>query len=77
MNKIILVVITLVALVATASPALAQGQVRESIPAGPFLGAAYAFMWLAVLVYVGLVARRLTRVQGDIEDLRRKLDQNR
>jgi hypothetical protein len=77
MNKIILVVITLVALVATASPALAQGQVRESIPAGPFLGAAYAFMWLAVLVYVGLVARRLGRVQGDIEDLRRKLDQNR
>jgi hypothetical protein len=74
MKKIIL---TVIALVATASPALAQGQVRESIPAGPFLGAAYAFMWLAVLVYVGLVARRLTRVQGDIEDLRRKLDQNR
>jgi hypothetical protein len=79
MKKIILAVCTLAALVATASPALAQaeGQVRESIPAAPFLAAAYAFMWLAVLVYVGLVARRLTRVQGDIEDLRRKLDQNR
>jgi hypothetical protein len=63
-------------------PALAQqyekveGQVRESIPAGPFLAAAYAFMWVAVLVYVGLVARRLGRVQSDIEELRRRL-QNR
>jgi hypothetical protein len=56
------------------APALAQGQVRESIPAAPFLAGAYAFMWLAVLVYVGLVARRLTRVQSDIDDLRRKLD---
>jgi hypothetical protein len=74
MKKIILTIVTLVA---TASPALAQGQVRESIPAGPFLAAAYAFMWMAVLVYVALVARRLSRVQGDIADLRRKLDQNR
>jgi hypothetical protein len=57
-----------------AAPAFAQGQVRESIPAAPFLAGAYAFMWVAVLVYVGLVARRLTRVQSDIEDLRRKLD---
>jgi uncharacterized membrane protein (DUF485 family) len=56
-----------------AAPAFADG-VRESIPAAPFLAGAYAFMWVAVLVYVALVARRLSRVQSDIDDLRRKLD---
>jgi len=56
---------------------LAQGQVRESIPAAPFLAGAYAFMWVAVLVYVALVARRLGRVQSDIDDLKRKLDRER
>jgi hypothetical protein len=72
MKKIIFA-LTLLASFA-AAPAFAQGQVRESIPAAPFLAGAYAFMWVAVLVYVGLVARRLTRVQSDIDDLRRKLD---
>jgi hypothetical protein len=72
MKKILLVVIA--ALFAVPAVALAQGQVRESIPAAPFLASAYAFMWVAVLVYVAMVARRLTRVQSDIDDLRRKLD---
>ena len=76
MKRIIVAVAALAALSAPA-PAYAEGQVRENIPAAPFLAAAYAFMWLAVLVYVALVARRLTRVQDDIEDLRRKLDQGR
>jgi hypothetical protein len=67
----------IVAVIASAGPAFAQGAVRESIPAAPFLAGAYAFMWIAVLLYVALVARRLTRVQGDIEDLRRKLDRDR
>lgn len=50
------------------------GSVRESIPAAPFLAGAYAFIWLSVLVYVGLVARRLTRVQADIAELHRRLE---
>jgi len=77
MKKIQLGIVALAALVAAAlvpAAALAQGQVRESIPAAPFLAGAYAFMWIAVLVYVALVARRMGRVQSDIEDLRRKLD---
>jgi hypothetical protein len=65
-------------------PALAQaqqyepieGRVRENIPAAPFLAGAYAFIWLTVLVYVGLVARRLGRVQGDVEELRRRLERD-
>jgi heme exporter protein D len=51
-----------------------EGRVRESIPAAPFLASAYGFIWLAVIVYVVLVARRLTRVQADMEELRRRLE---
>jgi hypothetical protein len=53
-----------------------EGRVRESIPAAPFLATAYVFIWLTVLVYVGLVARRLTRVQTDVDELRRRLDRS-
>jgi hypothetical protein len=78
MKRIIFAVTSLAGLLSTAAPAFAQpAQVRESIPAAPFLAGAYAFMWVAVLVYVGIVARRLTRVQSDIDDLRRKLDRDR
>jgi hypothetical protein len=75
MKKILLVIVAAAAALPTA--VLAQGQVRESIPAAPFLAGAYAFMWVAVLVYVALVARRLGRVQSDIDDLKRKLDRER
>lgn len=50
-----------------------EGQVRETIAAAPFLAAAYGFIWVAVLVYVVVVARRLRRVRDDIEDLRRRV----
>jgi uncharacterized membrane protein YhaH (DUF805 family) len=69
-------------LCALAVPAAALAQnyepvvnrVSETIPAAPFLATAYAFIWLTVLVYVGLVARRLGRVQADVEELRRRLE---
>jgi hypothetical protein len=74
----------LVLVAALAAPALAlaqnyqavEGKVRENIPAAPFLASAYAFIWLSILVYVGLVARRLGRVQGDVEELRRRLERD-
>jgi hypothetical protein len=53
-----------------------EGRVRESIPAAPFLASAYGFIWLAVIVYVVLLARRLTRVQGDMDELRRRLERD-
>jgi len=81
MKKILLVVFALVAALAAPAAAFAQeaaaGQVRETIPAAPFLAGAYSVMWVAVLIYVALVARRLGRVQSDIDDLRRKLDRDR
>ena len=73
----------LVAIVATLSvPALAlaqdfqkvDGKLGEEVPAGPFVGIAYGFIWIAILAYVLYVARGLGRVRGDLEELRRKLD---
>jgi len=70
------------ALLALATPAVAlaqqfekvEGRVADEIPAVPFVGYAYGFIWIAVLGYVVYVARGLGRVNGEIEDLRRKLD---
>jgi CcmD family protein len=70
----------LVAALVGAAPARAQDFVkvaddaREQLPATPFVGVAYGFIWVAILVYVFGVARRLGRVQGELEDLRRRLD---
>jgi hypothetical protein len=83
-GRVILRAATLLAVLAAPAMALAQkyeavtaeGRVRESIPAAPFLAGAYAFIWLCILVYVGLVARRLGRVQGDIEELRRRVERD-
>ena len=44
---------------------------EEQIPAQPLVAGAYAFIWLAVLVYVGLLWRRLAAVQKDLDALRR------
>jgi CcmD family protein len=77
------VLATLTALAVTAlSPALAiaqefvkvEGKAGEDVPAGPFVGIAYGFIWIAILAYVVFVARGVGRVRGDIDELRRKLD---
>ena len=60
----------MVAALAWAGPAAAQEFVkvneaaREQIPAVPFVAAAYAFIWVAVLVYIGSVARRMVKLRG-------------
>jgi CcmD family protein len=35
---------------------------------------AYGFIWTAVFTYVFLVARRLGRVRGEMEELRRRIE---
>jgi CcmD family protein len=35
---------------------------------------AYGFIWTAVFTYVFLVARRLGRLRGELEELRRRVD---
>ena len=51
-----------------------EGKAGEDVPAGPFVGIAYGFIWIAILAYVVFVARGVARVRGEVDDLRRKLD---
>jgi CcmD family protein len=50
------------------------GAVREELPAGRFVAAAYGFIWIAVLVYVISIARGLGKVRKDLGDLKNKID---
>jgi CcmD family protein len=42
---------------------------QEQIPAANLLVPAYAFVWLAVLVYVGSIAKRIGGVEREIQRL--------
>jgi CcmD family protein len=83
MKKLKLALLAVVAFATTAAvPALAlaqqfekvQGKVADEVPAGPFVGIAYGFIWIALLGYVLFVAKGLSRVRGELDDLRRKVD---
>ena len=50
-----------------------EGAQREEIPAVPFVGLAYGFIWIAILAYVFMVARGVAKVDAEIAELRRKL----
>ena len=41
----------------------------EQIPAFTMLGAAYGFVWVALLGYVWSIARRLQKVESELADL--------
>jgi len=41
----------------------------EQLPAAPLVIGAYAFVWVALLVYVWTVWRRLLKVERDMRDL--------
>jgi CcmD family protein len=49
--------------------------VEEGIPAGPLVATAYGFIWLAVLVFVGLTARRTRQLETEIDQLAERLNQ--
>lgn len=42
----------------------------DQLPAAPLVLGAYAFIWLAVLVYVAVLWRRLGAVQKDLDALK-------
>ena len=48
----------------------------DQIPAVPFIGYAYGFIFVALLTYVLYVSRGLARVRGEIAELRRKLERH-
>ena len=41
-----------------------------------YVAGAYGFIWVAFLVYVVMVARRIGRVHDEIDELRRKLERS-
>jgi CcmD family protein len=65
---------------ATSPLALAQEYVkvedaaRENLPAPQFVAAAYGFIWVALLGYVFIVARGLSRARAEIEEVRRRVE---
>ena len=44
----------------------------DQLPAAPLLIATYAFVWLAVTVYLFSIWRRLNRVEADMRSLAQK-----
>lgn len=51
-----------------------EGKPSEEIPAVPFIGIAYGFIWIVVLGYLLYLAGGLGRVRRQIADLQKKLD---
>jgi CcmD family protein len=51
-------------------------QLGEQLPGAPFVFAAYAFCWIAVLGYVFLIWRRLGRVEREIAGVAAKLNRH-
>jgi CcmD family protein len=46
---------------------------REVLPATPLVFYAYAFVWVALIVYVFLMWRRMARVEQDLAAVQRRL----
>lgn len=45
----------------------------EQLPAAPILMGAYAFVWVALLVYVWSLWKRMGRLERELADLRRRV----
>ena len=45
----------------------------EKLPAAPFLVVAYAFVWVALMVYLWTIWRRLNKVETDMQALERRV----
>jgi CcmD family protein len=49
---------------------------QEQLPAAPLLVAAYAFVWVALLVYVWTIWRRLMKVEREIQELQSRVSES-
>jgi len=45
----------------------------EQLPAAPFLIGAYVVVWLALLVYVWSIWRRMKKIERDLADLQKRV----
>lgn len=50
---------------------------QEQLPAAPMLIAAYAFVWVMLLVYLWSIWRRLSAVERELADVARRVEQAR
>lgn len=50
---------------------------QEQLPATPLVFAAYAFVWVALLVYVFTLWRRVARVERELADVNARLRESR
>jgi CcmD family protein len=50
---------------------------REVLPATPLVFYAYGFVWVALMVYVWSIWRRLMRVEQDLDAVRKRLETQR
>lgn len=48
------------------------GTATEQLPAGPLVIAAYAIIWIAMMVYLWTIWRRLNKVETDMHALERR-----
>jgi CcmD family protein len=47
---------------------------RTEMPATPFVAGAYAFIWVALGVYVFIIARGLRRAEAEVAELKRRVE---
>lgn len=52
---------------------LEKSRVDETVNGATMIASAYGFIFAAVLIYVGWIARRAHRVEGDLNDLHARL----
>jgi CcmD family protein len=80
---VLLIILTAGAVLAAGQPPPGQeGFVRadtlppqqEQLPAAPLVMAAYAVAWVAILLYVWSIWRRLGRVEREIADVTRRVE---
>jgi hypothetical protein len=50
-----------------------MANVEEGLPAGPLVAAAYGFIWVAALVFVGLTARHASQLEAEMAQLVERL----
>lgn len=47
---------------------------RTEMPATPFVAGAYAFIWVALGIYVFIIARGLRRAETEVAELKRRVE---
>jgi CcmD family protein len=83
MKKILFTVLLLMNAVVFAQPAQSEFQpvteipASEQLPSAPLVIAAYAFVWLAFMVYVWMMWRKLGKVEQELNQLSTQIGKRR